>query len=312
MKKDDLISIVVPVYNEEHNIPLVFQKLVNVLQPFNYEIIFVDDGSRDKSLEKIKELVKIQAQVFYLSFARNFGHQEALRAGLEAAHGDAVISLDCDMQHPPDLIPQMIQKWREGALVVQTKREDLKGEVSFFKKWTSKNFYRLFCFFSGVKIEEGAADFRLLARQAVDEVLRFKEVDIFYRGLIPWLGLPTTYLSYRPNERFYGQSKYTLRKMIQLALVGISSFSVRPLYLSFFFGLMISFFAFLYIVYAVYSKLFNNTTIAGWASVLVSVLFLGGVQLIMIGILGGYLGRIFLQVKGRPSSVIVESNRRIL
>ena len=268
-----------------------------------YEIIFIDDGSTDQTLAKIQALQSKQQQIHYIQFSRNFGHQHALKAGLDHARGRAVISLDADLQHPPALIAPMIQHWKDGAQVVYTRRQD-KQHVGFFKKLSAKAFYWLANRLSEVPIEEGTADFRLLDRKVVDAIKGFKESHLFLRGLIPTLGFKQVALDYQPAARFSGKTKYSFAKMFHFAINGITSSSAKPLYFSIYLGLFFAFLAFIYGCYAIYIAMFTNAAITGWTSLIASVLFIGGIQMILIGIVGIYLGKLFVQSKQRPTYII--------
>ncbi len=307
MRKNDFkISIVIPVLNEELNIAELFSKLKPFLETyFNYEVIFVDDGSTDNTLKIINDLRNKNDKVKYLSFSRNFGHQNALRAGMRYTTGGCVISMDADIQHPPELIPKMIKKWQEGYEIVYTVRKD-SNKNSFFKKKTSDIFYGILSRLSDVRVPKGAADFRLLDRSVVDIISQLKENTLFLRGMIAWLGFKQYAIEYNPGERFAGETKYSIRKMVSLALNGITSFSIRPLRLATYLGFTIASLSFLYAAYAVYLKIFTDKVISGWTSVLVSVLFLSGIQLITFGIMGEYIGKLFIESKGRPSYIIKE------
>jgi len=302
----DLISVIIPAFNEADNIPILAGSLLHNLQGLGaYEIIFIDDGSADTTLDKIKEMAAANSHIKYISFARNFGHQKALMAGIDHAHGDCVISLDADMQHPPELIPKLVEKWREGYDIVYTVRQESQ-QTGIVKRMSSKYFYALMNKICDVEIPQGSADFRLLDKKVVAELRRFKENWIFVRGIIAWLGFRQTGVSYVAQERHAGVSKYSFRRMLSLAGQGITSFSIVPLRIATAFGLGLSIVSFLYAVYALFQKLVFGTALVGWASVLVSVLFLGGVQLIFLGILGEYLGKMFIETKNRPTYVISE------
>lgn len=303
------ISVVIPSYNEEGNISLLVAKLHSVFQnlSYSYELIFVDDGSSDKTLEILKYLSLNDKNVFYIELSRNFGHQNALKAGLDLAKGDCIISMDGDMQHPPELLPEMIQKWEEGYDVVYTRRlEDKK--LSFVKKVTSKGFYKVINKLSEIKFEEGTADFRLIDRKVATAFLELDENELFIRGLVSWVGFKQFAIDYVPAARFSGSSKYPLKKMIQFALKGITSFSIRPLYISIFLGFSISFFAFIFYLVYVFHAVFYSYTISGWASVIFTIVFFGGLNLIVMGIIGIYVGKLFMQSKGRPNYLIRNTN----
>jgi dolichol-phosphate mannosyltransferase len=304
------ISIVIPTYCEEGNIVELYEQLKRQLSKseiHSFEIIFVNDGSKDNSLEKIKELAIRDERVKYIHFSRNFGHQNALRAGLDFAKGEAVISMDADLQHPPDLIPTLIAFWRAGNKVVYTKRKD-KNDLSFFKKLTSKMFYKLVNYLSETKLEEGTADFRLLDRSVVEALKNFNENNLFYRGIIPGLGFRQHGIDYIPNERFSGNTKYTFSKMVRFALTGITSSSAKPLYFSIYLGAFLALCSFFYALYAIYVSIFTTEAVAGWTSTIASILFIGGIQLMMLGIVGIYLGKLFSESKKRPNYIIEESN----
>jgi dolichol-phosphate mannosyltransferase len=305
--RDFRVSVVSPSYNEETNVSILAEKLHFVLQNYpHYELIYVDDGSSDRTLEQLKELHSQDSRIKYISFSRNFGHQNALRAGLDRAQGDCVISIDADMQHPPELIPQMISRWQEGYDIVYTVRLDGK-ETSVFKRMTAGLFYFLINKFSNINIRSGAADYRLMDKSVVATLREYTEKFIFYRGVIATIGFNQTYLEYVPQKRMHGKSKYNFMKMLSLAADGITAFSTVPLRFSSIFGMIISFFAFAYTVYALLVRLLGFT-VPGWSSLTVGVFFLGGIQLIMIGILGEYLGKLFFEVKKRPNYIVKQSS----
>ncbi len=307
MKKEFKLSIIIPCFNEESNIYPLYNEIFKYIKDLNTEIIFIDDGSSDKTLDNIKELANQHKKVKFISFSRNFGHQNALKAGYDSADGDCVISMDADMQHPPELITEMIRLWQKGYKIVSTKRMHDKS-LGLIKRLTSKLFYKILNLFSEIKIESGAADFRLLDKQVVKELQQINEKFLFFRGLIPWLGFSQIQLEYIAAERFSGKTKYSFSKMLHFASDGITSFSVKPLKISIYLGFIIAFIAFLYILYAIYIAVFTNNAIAGWTSTIISVLFIGGIQLIMIGILGNYLGKLFMENKKRPNYIIKEKN----
>ncbi|MCD6113054.1 MAG: glycosyltransferase family 2 protein [Bacteroidales bacterium] len=304
MENNFKISIVIPCYNEEDNIIPLTEILLKTLKKYNdYEIIFVDDGSYDKTLKKIKEIRNKNKKIKIISFSRNFGHQNAIKAGFDYSTGDCVISLDSDLQHPPGLIDEMIEKWQEGYQVVYAVRNNFKS-LGFFKRTTSKLFYKIINSISDVKMTYNAADFRLIDREVVNAIKQFKENYLYIRGIVSWVGFKQTTIKYKQEKRFSGESKYSLKKMIKFALSGITSFSIKPLKLSLILGFIISFFSFLYGLYALYIAFFTDRAITGWTSVIVSVLFIGGIQLFMIGVLGEYLGKLFMENKRRPNYII--------
>ena len=300
------ISLVIPTFNEEGNVLRLYDEIKQVLLELHiahYEVIFIDDGSSDASLERIEELRGQDTNVHFLQLSRNFGHQHAIKAGLDHASGAAVISLDADLQHPPALIKDMIQLWRNGAEVVYTRRKDQQN-IGIFKKWSAKAFYWFANKISEVPIEEGTADFRLLDQKVVAAIQTFKESHLFLRGLIPTLGFKQVALDYEPAARFSGKSKYSLSKMFHFAINGITSSSAKPLYFSIYLGLFFAFLAFVYGCYAIYIAIFTDAAITGWTSLIASVLFIGGIQMILIGIVGIYLGKLFVQSKQRPTYLI--------
>ena len=305
MKK---ISIIVPCFNEKENLSFLNQKLQEVFlnQPkekYNFRIVFINDGSSDDTLTEIKELKRQFTNIDFISFSRNFGHQQAIKAGIDHVNADATITMDADMQHPPHLIPELIKKWEEGYAIVNSKRFDSKNQ-SFMKKFTSRSFYALLNKLSYVKIESGTADFRLLDKKVIEQLRNLNEQNLFFRGVIPWLGFNQYTINYYPDERKYGKTKYTAKKMISLAITGITSFSIKPLRISIFVGLFLSVIAIVYMLYALYIGFFTDKAIEGWTSVIVSVLFIGGLQLLMLGILGEYIGKIFIENKKRPNYII--------
>jgi dolichol-phosphate mannosyltransferase len=306
MQRRTELSLVIPTFNEEGNVQRLYEQIKVVLDQLHidaYEVIFIDDGSSDASLIRIEELRAKDPNVHFLQFSRNFGHQHALKAGLDHARGAAVISLDADLQHPPALIAEMVGHWRAGAEVVYTRRQD-KQNIGFFKKLSAKAFYWLANKLSEVPIEEGTADFRLLDRKVVNAIKSFKESHLFLRGLIPTLGFKQVAIDYEPAARFSGKSKYSFAKMLHFAINGITSSSAKPLYFSIYLGLFFAFLAFVYGCYAIYIAVFTNAAITGWASLIASVLFIGGIQMILIGIVGIYLGKLFVQSKQRPTYII--------
>jgi len=300
------ISVVVPVLNEQSNVRPLWQRLAGALTSMGkrFEVIFVDDGSQDQTFTVVKALHAEDQRVRGLSFSRNFGHQIALLAGLREARGDVVVTLDGDLQHPPEVIPQLYARYEEGYEIVNTRRMDEPG-ASTFKKITSRGFYRLINQLSDVRIEPASADFRLMSRAAVRAFLEMPERDRFTRGLVSWMGFRQAIVEYQAEPRAAGETKYSLQKMMHFALNGITSFSSKPLRISFYMGCLISLTGLLYAVYAV-AEFFVGNTFPGWTSILVSLLIIGGVILINLGIVGEYIARIFNEVKGRPLYFIRE------
>lgn len=307
-RSDDFrLSVLIPVLNEEDNIQALHDEIEEHLQEVeDKEIIYINDGSTDGTLDKIKKLRALDDSVHYIDFSRNFGHQNALKAGLELCTGDVVISMDGDLQHPPHLLPTLIELWREGHDVVVTTREET-SDSGLIKSLTSKSFYRLMGKLSNIDLKPGSADFRLLDRKVVEVLNRFDEKDIFYRGYVAWSGFKQIELPYKPAKRRLGETKYSPRKMIRLALDGLLGFSILPLRLVTLIGVAISLLSFLYGFYAVCVKIFTDTAVSGWASTMAGVYFLGGVQLFCIGVCGEYIGRTFMEVKKRPHYIIAET-----
>lgn len=303
------ISVVIPSFNEEGNIKIIVNALNEVLQKlaYKYELIFVDDGSSDKTLSILQEISSNDPNVYYIELSRNFGHQNALKAGLDLASGDCIITMDGDMQHPPEMIPQLIEKWEEGFDIVYTRRlEDKK--LPAFKKITSKYFYKFINYISEIKIEEGTADFRLMDKKVAKVFFAFSENELFIRGLVNWVGYNQFAIDYKPAERFSGKSKYTVKKMMQFALKGITSFSIRPLYISIFLGISLFFLSLLFYIIYVFYSIYYGHVISGWASVIFTIVLFGGLNLIVLGIIGVYVGKLFMQSKQRPNYLIRETN----
>jgi len=300
MNFEKLISIVVPCFNEEKNIGQLYNELIPVMKDTcpHYEIIFVDDGSRDSTFNAIKGIAEKDKNVTGLSLSRNFGHQVAILAGLQHSKGDVVIMMDADLQHPPKVIPALISEYEQGYDIVNTKRLD-SADIGLIKKVTSKGFYHFINFLSDVKIEPAAADFRLMTRKAVNAFLQLEEKDRFTRGLISWMGFRQSIVEYKASERFAGKSKYTFRKMLRFGMDGITSFSSKPLRISFYSGLCVFLAGLIYAIYAIVQNIIG-TTVPGWTSILVTVLIIGGIQLLSIGIVGEYIARIFNEAKARP------------
>ena len=297
------LSIVAPVYNEEESLPAFLAELRKHLSGCDYEIILVDDGSTDGSADVMRQ----QPDVKYISFSRNFGHQSALRAGLDHAQGDAVVTLDSDLQHPPSLIPELVRRWEdEGYQIIYTRRQD-GATIPLKKRLTASIYYWLLRNLSGLDVDYGSADFRLLDRRVVT-VIRNGEPDLFLRGFIAWAGYRTAAVDYVPEERFAGRSKYSMRMMLALALQGITQYSVKPLRLASWLGFLVAIFGCFYALYALWERFFGTQIVTGWASILIAVLVLGGVQLLVLGIIGEYLGRTFIQTKNRPQYLISDTN----
>jgi len=301
------LSIVVPVFNEAGNIEQLCSELIPVLEGLGmeWELIFCDDGSDDTTWTIIENRHKNDERIKGIRFSRNFGHQYALFAGMQYATGNAVVTMDGDLQHPPGLVPEMLRRWRAGDKIVHTVRlySDKQG---ILKRITSNLFYRLFSFLSGVQMETGMADFRLLDRQVLDELLKFKEEGLFLRGIVQWVGYPSSKVNFECGQRFSGEGKYHFRKMLKLAWTGITSFSLVPLRVSIIIGVFTSLLAFAEMLYAIYARLFTDTVVPGWASGIAVVSFLFGILFILLGVLGEYLGRVLIESRNRPRFLISE------
>lgn len=302
------LSIVAPMYNEELCIGEFVKEITSVVSPLgmDYEIVLVDDGSKDKTYEVAKSLSLKDSRIKTIKFARNFGHQMALLAGLKFASGDVIVMMDSDLQHPPELIPTLLKKYEEGYNVVHTVRLSTAKE-SFAKKFTSKAFYALINKLSYTPIIPGAADFRLVTKKVNDVFCSLSEYDRFNRGLFSWVGFHATTVDYMAKERFAGKSTYTFSKMFSLALSSITSFSGKPLRVSFYLGLSTLGVVFLYLLYFCFD-FFVHGTVRGWSSLFFSITMLGSVQLISIGVLGEYIYRIYNEVKQRPHFIVDESH----
>lgn len=306
---DPVVSVVVPAFNEAENIPLLYRRLAEVLPQAvsrNWEVIFADDGSRDTTWSVICALAAEDPNVRGVRLSRNFGHQYALLAGLEAAEGDAVIMMDCDLQHPVEMIPRLIEQWRGGFKVVKTVRHD-DCQIGWFKRWTSRAFYRLFSVLSGVNLQPGLADFRLLDRRALNELLRLREEGLFLRGLTEWIGFPSCAVPYQAGQRACGHSQYSLKKMVRLAWNGVSSFSITPLRIGIFIGLIGSLVSLLSLFYAFFGKIFGRGLVPGWASTLMVISLLFFLLFVYLGVLGEYIGRIIVEVRHRPRFIVCET-----
>ena len=308
MRSNKLISVVIPAYNETENIPKICSLIDTIFEtiPYRYEVILVADGCTDNTMETIEELISLNERIFYIEFSRNFGHQLALKAGMDHANGDCMISLDCDLQHPVDLIPELLKKWEEGFEVVYTIRQEDK-KLPIGKRLSSKLFYKMLNSLSDVEIETGSADFRLLDRNVVSVLKNFHENEPFLRGLIKWIGFRQTSIEYFPNARVSGESKYSVKKMLRFALQGVTSFSVKPLYGAIYLGFAFSLLSVLYIPYVIHA-INTGKEVSGWASTIMTIAFFGGLQLIILGIIGIYIGKMFIQIKNRPNYIIRSTN----
>ena len=302
------VSIVIPVYNEVSNLYPLLEVLDRSLCAGNYvfELIFVDDGSTDAVLDVLKQLSFRGNPVRYIALSRNFGYQNALKAGLDRASGDCVITMDGDLQHPPALIPALIEKWEQGYDIVYTRRKDNKKQ-GLIKRYKANVFYGLMRNLSGLPLERGVTDFRLISRQVCDTLGVFHEQDFFLRGMIKWLGFSQYAIDYTPEVRFSERTKYSGKKMTEFALSGITSFSVKPLNWAIILGFIFLFVSLSYIPYVLWC-VFTGHAVAGWASIIITIMFFGGLQMLLLGIIGIYIGKIFIQSKQRPTYIIRETN----
>lgn len=300
-------SIVVPIYNEELVINEAYKRLKKVmnLTDETYEIIFVNDGSRDRSFDMVKDICNKDKNIKLISFSRNFGHQLAITAGMNNSNGKAVIVIDADLQDPPEIMLKMIEKWKEGYEVVYGKRLSREGET-FFKKITAKAFYRILRVMTDVDIPVDTGDFRLIDRKVCEALKRVPERNRYVRGIISWLGFKQIGVEFSREERLAGETKYPFRKMVKFALDAIISFSYKPLKLASITGFTISILSFLYLIIVVFKKITINDAINGWTSIVALSLFFNGLVLIILGIIGEYIGRIYDEVKGRPLYIIDE------
>lgn len=309
MEKEKDISIVVPIYNEEKNISELYKRLKTSITSFTerYEMIFVNDGSTDLSLLELKNLSKLDEQVYYINFSRNFGHQIAISAGLDFCKGNSVVIIDGDLQDPPELIPKLYEEYKKGFDVVYAKREQREGET-FLKKTTSKLFYRILERITSFEIPLDAGDFRLLDKKVVVALNKMPEQNKFLRGQIAWLGFKQSHVLYKRDGRKHGKTGYTYSKMFKLAFDAITGFSDKPLLFVSRLGFVISIFSFFVILYAIFAHFVLKQTITGWTSLIISFMFIGGIQLLSVGIIGEYISRINSNVKDRPLYIIEETN----
>ncbi|MDO8610636.1 MAG: glycosyltransferase family 2 protein [bacterium] len=301
-----ILSIIIPVFNEENNIEPLLKRLTPIIKQYDYEIIFVSDGSKDKTEDIVKTLSKKNNQIKLISFTRNFGHQMALTAGYQLSKGDCVISMDADLQDPPEIIKDMIEKWEKGAKIVYAKRE--KRDVdSFFKKQTALLFYKFINFLSDTPIPNDVGDYRLLDRTVVDFLNGLSENSRFLRGLVAWGNYSTEYIYFQREKRLTGKTHYTFSKMFNFAFDGITSFSIKPLRIATYLGFTAGTTGFLGIVYELIRKiLYPQLYVIGWTGLFVGIMFIGGIQLITIGIIGEYVGKIYQEVQKRPQFLIKE------
>lgn len=306
-----MVSVIIPVYNEEGNIEALLDRLTPILKPYTYEIIFVNDGSKDRTVYDVKVHTKRDKRIKLISFNRNFSHQMALTAGYRFAKGDCVITIDADLQDPPEIMPEMIREWQGGAKVVYAKRK--KREVdSFFKRVTAQGFYKVINFLSDVPIPEDVGDYRLLDKEVVAYLNNLPEHSRFLRGLVAWGGFASAYVYFEREKRHAGTTHYPLKKMINFALEGMTSFSTKPLRVATYLGFSSAGIGFVAILYAVVGKVFRppffpHDWVTGWTALFVGIMFIGGIQLITIGIIGEYIGKIYKEVQKRPHFLVQET-----
>ncbi len=304
------VSILIPAYNEQEVLGPLFSrlgKLANDNKGYNFEFLFVDDGSRDKTIDIIKEHAATDERIKYISLSRNFGKETAMIAGLDNVTGDATVIIDADLQHPPELIPEMIKFWEQGYEDVYAKREHRKGE-SWLKKTGARWFYNILQKSTNIPIQIDTGDFRLLDRRCVEALKQIRESQRYTKGMFSWIGFKKKEIMYSPDERIAGKTKWNYSRLFNFAIDGITSFTTAPLRISSILGCFISFAAFLYIIVVVVKAAIFGDPVAGYPSMMAVILFLGGVQLLSLGVIGEYIGRIFVEVKQRPLYLIQESN----
>ena len=306
MKK--LITIVIPAYNEEKTLPILFDRLNNLAKKtssYNFEFLFINDGSTDHTIEIIKQASTQDSRISYVDLSRNFGKERAMLAGFDYAKGDAVVIIDADLQDPPELIPKMIEFWEKGYDDIYAKRESREGET-WLKKATSKWFYALLDLISDIEIQRDTGDFRLLDRRVIEELKKIREENRYTKGMFSWVGFNKKEITYARDPRVAGETKWNYLKLANLAIEGITSFTTAPLRISFFVGLIVSIFAFGWIVFLLIRPLFGVPIGSGYSSLMSAILFLGGIQLLSLGIIGEYIARIFTETKNRPVYIAKE------
>lgn len=307
VSEKQLITLIIPAFNEALSLPSLIERLHSVLKTEQLEVIIVDDGSTDNTIEVVVELSKQYAFLRYISFSRNFGHMQALRAGIDHAKGDCAITLDADLQHPPELVPELIKKWREGFDIVNTVRTGTK-DTSSTKKLTSAIYYWCINYLADTPISSGAADFRLMDRVVVKILQQYREQEIFWRGLIPSLGFKVTQISYEADARHSGKTKYNSRKMLRLARHGILAVSTRPLRLAIVLAFITGSLSLLYMCYALGVRIFTDKALTGWTSLIVIISAIGSLQFFVLGIMGEYLAQVLKEVRHRPNYIISKTN----
>ena len=303
----ELLSIIVPCYNEEKTVEMFFDELRKTLVGINYEVLFINDGSQDSTLEKLRELADSNLNVKYISFSRNFGKESAIYAGLTMATGDLVGLMDADLQHPPNLLPKMIEAIKEGYDEKKKKRVSKKGEP-IINSLGSKLFYKVFNSISSVKLVPGATDYRVMTRQVTDAVMRLNEYNRFSKGLFQWVGFETKWIEYENIQRFAGESTWSVGDLTRYSIQAIVAFTTLPLSISIVLGFIISALAFIYLLFIIVKYILYSDPVQGFATTMCVILFLGGMQMILIGILGKYLENTYNETKNRPIFIIKETN----
>lgn len=297
-----LVTILIPAYNEEAVLPLLYDrllKLIDGLPQYNFELLFVNDGSKDRTLELIQEMRKHDPRVCYVNLSRNYGKETAMIAGFDYVNGDCMINIDADLQDPPELIPEMLKYWEEGYDDVYAKRKSRKGE-SFLKKFTSWGYYRVLQSMTNIEIQKDTGDFRLLDRRCVEAIKQMRESQRYTKGLYSWIGYKKKEILYDRDPRAAGKTKWNYRKLANLSIDGITSFTTAPLRWAALIGILVSFLGFIYMMVIIIKTLIYGIDVPGYASMMVVILFLGGLQLIFLGVIGEYLGRAFYETKHRP------------
>jgi glycosyltransferase involved in cell wall biosynthesis len=303
---DFLISVVVPCYNEAENIPVLVKRLQHTLAGYSFEIILINDGSTDTTQQELELFSALDSRVSYLSFSRNFGHQAALKAGIDHAQGDCIVTLDADMQKPPEIIPEMVALWQKGNEIVTAVSKN-EGQPTLFKRWTSTAYYRMLTWLAEHPIVQHGADFRLIDRKVASIIRSIQSQNLYLRGIFAWAGYTQATIYYREEKRLAGTTKYSLGKMLNLASNGITSLSIKPLRMALAMGVGFAFMAFGYGIYAI-SIVFLGMTVPGWASLVASIVFLSSIQLIVLGVIGEYIGKIYREVSQRPTYLISKTN----
>ena len=302
MDEKKLVTILIPAYNEEAVLPLLYDRLLKLmdgLPQYNFELLFVNDGSKDKTLELIQEMRKHNPRVCYVNLSRNYGKETAMIAGFDYVNGDCMINIDADLQDPPELIPEMLKYWEKGYDDVYAKRKSRKGE-SFLKKFTSWGYYRVLQSMTNIEIQKDTGDFRLLDRRCVEAIKQMRESQRYTKGLYSWIGYKKKEILYDRDPRAAGKTKWNYRKLANLSIDGITSFTTAPLRWAALIGILVSLLGFIYMVIIIIKTLIYGIDVPGYASMMVVILFLGGLQLIFLGVIGEYLGRAFYETKHRP------------